>query len=325
MIKTKISYALVLGMHIASAMCLLSCKKEKTQNPTDTAKEITFKVKDISLPLQGRPLTSFYWVSKDKTSDVFYIHNNSGDASASLHGMYKYAAASNTFTDVAHSPKLNSAGYISGLVASANYLYYCANDFTRYSITTNTWEDLSPLYPSTAKANNGEAGVVELASKLYFVGGRSPASQRLKYYDINSQKWLNGADYPLSANNGPAIATDGTRYLYTRSDVPNDFYQYDTQNNTWAKLANCPANIRKANQLNLMCYLSNKTLVLLGDDKKIHVYDIALNKWTTTDIALPINDTVYCHVEAGTSKNKFYVFYLKSSSQLGVLEYTLDA
>jgi N-acetylneuraminic acid mutarotase len=307
-------------------MQIISCSKDNTSdNPAPaTPKEISFTQREIALPSQTRSLTDFFWVTKEKNKDVFYIHNNGLEPSTSNRGLYRYTATSNTFSDLTWSNNVNSSGYVSALVSDGNYLYYCANDFVRYTIGSNVWEDYNAHYPTTAKANNGEPGVTVLGSNIYFVGGRSTASQRVKYFNTMSKTWTNSADYPVNASNGPAITSDGTRYIYARSDVPNDFYRLDTQNVVWTKMADCPANIRKSSNLNIMGQLNSNTIVLLGDDKKIYVYNITDNTWKATNTTVPIADTATAHLEIATNKNKFFIFYKKTSNQIGLLEYTIN-
>ena len=307
-------------------LSIISCSKDNaSDNPAPaTPKEISFSQKEIAVPSQNRSLTDFFWVAKEKNGDVFYIHNNNLDPVTSNRGMYKYVVSNNTFTNLTWSDNVNSSGYNSIFVADDNYLYYCANNFDRYTIGSNVWVPYDSFYPATVKANNGEPGVVVLGSNIYFIGGRSTASQKVKYFDTISKTWINFADYPVNAPNGPTVATDGSRYIYARSDVPNDFYRLDTQNVVWQKMADCPANIRKSNNLNIMGQLNANTIILLGDDKKVYVYNIAENTWKATTTTLPVNDTQGVHLEVATNKNKFFVFYKKASNQIGILEYTLN-
>lgn len=305
---------------------MISCSKDNTSdNPAPAPpKEISFTQREIALPSQTRSLTDFFWITKEKNGDVFYIHNNGLEPTISNRGMYRYTASSNTYSDLTWSNDVNSSGYLSTLVSDGNYLYYCANDFVRYTIGSNVWENYNAHYPTTAKANNGEPGVTVLGSNIYFVGGRSTGSQKVKYFDTIGKTWINFADYPVNASDGPAITSDGARYIYARSDVPNDFYRLDTQNVLWTKMADCPANIRKSSNLNIMGQLNTNTIVLLGDDKKIYVYNIAENTWKATNTTLPINDTIGAHLEVATNKSKFFIFYKKTSNQIGLLEYTIN-
>lgn len=312
---------------IVLLVIISSCSKDNdtSNNPTPAPpKEISFTQKEIAVPTQNRSLTDYFWVAKEKNGDVFYIHNNSTDPVTSNRGLYRYEVSNNTFTNLTWSDNVNSSGYNSIFVADDNYLYYCANNFDRYTIGSNVWVPYNNFYPTTVKANNGEPGVVVLGSNIYFIGGRSTASQKVKYFDTISKTWINFADYPVNASNGPAVATDGSRYIYARSDVPNDFYRLDTQNVLWSKMADCPANIRKSYSLNIMSQVNSNTIVLLGDDKKIYAYNISENKWTATTTIVPVPDTISCHIEAATNKNKFFVFFKKTSNQVGVLEYTLN-
>lgn len=309
-------------------LSIISCSKDNASNnpaPT-TPKEISFTQQEIALPAQNRSLTDYFWVAKEKNDDVFYIHNNGSEPATSNRGIYRYAASSNTFSDLTWSNDVNSSGYISTLVSDENYLYYCANNFVRYTIGSNTWEDYNTYYPATAKSNNGEPGVTVLGSNIYFIGGRSTANQKVKYFDTINKTWINSADYPVNNSNGsgPAITSDGTRYIYAKSEVPNDFYRLDTQNNAWQKMANFPANIKKSYNLNIMGKLNKDNIVLLGDDKKIYVYSIPENTWKATTTTLPLNNTLYVHLEVATNKNKFFIFYKKTSNQIGILEYTLN-
>jgi hypothetical protein len=304
---------------------IVSCSKDNDSGG-QILKEISFSQREIALPLQTRPLTYYFWVTKEKNRDVFYIHNNGEELLASERGMYRYTASSNTFSDLSYTSGVGTSGLISALIADGNYLYNCANVFLRYTIASNSWENYSDHYPNTASENNGEAGVVVLGSKIYFVGGRSTANQKVKHFDTTAKSWTNSADYPVisGSGRGPTITSDGARYIYARSDVPNDFYRFDTQSNVWLKLADCPGNIKKSPQLNIMCQLNNETIVLLGDDKKIYAYNIPENKWQVTATMLPITDTIHSHLETATGKNKFFVIYKKTSNQLGILEYTIN-
>jgi len=304
-------------------LVVISCSKNDDPSNNLGPKEIAFTQKEIALPLQTRPLTSYFWVTKEKNGDVFYIHNATGSVTSSR-GLYKYTATNNTFSELTWSNVFTDAGYISTLVSDGNYLYYCANDFVRYTIGSNVWEDYNTHYPGTAKSNNGEPGVIVLGANIYFVGGRGTESQKVKYFDTISKTWINFADYPVIASNGPALTSDGTRYIYARSKVPNDFYRLDTQNVVWTKMADCPVNIRKGYSLNIMSQINSNIIVLLGDDKKIYAYNISENKWKVTTTTVPVPDTVNCHIETATNKNKFFVLFKKANDQLGVLEYTLN-
>lgn len=317
---------------LALIAILSSCSKsdDAPAVKTDPAvKEIAFTQTEIALPIQSRPVTSFFWVSKNKNADVFYIHNDVNNQTISSRGMYKYTASSNTFIDLSASTNVIAAGEISTLVNDGNYMYYATSNFERYNIASNIWENYNANYPATASDNNGEAGTVAIGTKIYFIGGRLTSKQRVKYFDTVSKTWTNGADYPPTVDNsntiGPNVTNDGVRYIYTRSKVGNDFYRYDIQTNTWLKMADCPvANIQGFNNLNIMTIIGINTIVLVGSDKKIYAYNIAENSWQATSAIAPNASTFEYHLETTTDKNGFYIVFRKASDQLGLLKYTLN-
>ena len=131
-IKIKFLNVNIFGLLLLS---IVSCNKDDTQNPIPaTPKEIFFSQKEIALPSQNRSLTDFFWVIKEKNSDVSYIYNNGLEPPTSNRELYGYAVSNNTFSDLTWSDDVNSSGYLSILMSDGNYLYYCANYFVQDTI-----------------------------------------------------------------------------------------------------------------------------------------------------------------------------------------------
>jgi len=121
-----------------------------------------------------------------------------------------------------------------------------------------------------------EAGVVQIGSKVYALGGFSsgsgflPVTHRCDVFDIATGRWSRIADLPGGAavNHGGA-ATDGRHIYLAGGQVTSGYgtgtnaaFRYDTQTNTWAPFVNLPA-VRFGGAL---AYLNGK-LEYFGGDK----------------------------------------------------------
>ena len=307
-----------------------SCKKEEDKTTATPALNTNLVLSKTEIPVAApiRNLSSSFWVGKLSDADIFYIHNLSNTGDSEAKGMMFYSVFGNTFTDYSYSEDVAAAGYMSKLVSVGGlYLYYCASDFVRYNRFSNSWDE-GTNYPDNIHDNNAETGVCVFDRDIYFIGGRI-ACKTVKFYDTDTQIWTNSADYPIDIGN-TASATDKVRYIYSLGggegldyQPTKKFYRYDTQDNSWQEMPDCPREIRQSITLNLMCFFKGKYLAVLCEDNKIYIYNIETNQWQTSGLETGLTiDTIYAHLEASTDGTKFYVLYKKENDQLGISVYS---
>jgi len=136
---------------------------------------------------------------------------------------------------------IDSLGYIGGGYTDFNNL----NDFWQYHPKTNTWERKADL-PFPIRT----AMTFVIGGKAYLTGGiitGAPFNNKLWMYDPLTDIWTEKAPYPgtgIYGGVGFAIGTKGYIGVGNSSgaDGPylNDFYEYDSANDTWQKKKDFP-------------------------------------------------------------------------------------
>lgn len=306
---------------------LSSCSKSDdntSTNPNQNELNLTKTEKVVAAPI--RNISSYFWVTKSQSEDKFYIHNLENTANSSERGNMLYDLNTNTFSDKAKCINLAAAGYMSQLI-TGNSIYYIANEFNEYDPSTNTWTVRNDLFPNTIKNNHGEASgcVIGSLGKVFFIGGRADC-KTVKYFNWTNNTWNFAADYPITINKGPMCASDNnskTIYAvggYSNGVVSKEFYKYTEATNTWTKLPDAPVTPVYSYTLRTLVLFKNN-IIFLGDDSKLHIFNIASNQWQTNTIDTAGIANLGAHLETSTDGNKFYILYRKSNGSLGIQEY----
>ncbi|MFT6442447.1 MAG: N-acetylneuraminic acid mutarotase [Salibacteraceae bacterium] len=189
-----------------------------------------------------------------------------GGADTYVKDFYRYDPISNTWTKMADFPGVarsfsyavtnDGKAYVGFGISSTNqYL----NDLWEYDPIANTWKQLAScscvgrFHPAFVSTANG---------KLFVGAGGSATGNRKDWYEYNisSNSWLKHPDLPGDTRHHPyffGIGTDayvgmghGTTFVpgfrLTSTNIYNDFYKFNTVNNSWTKLSDFPGEGRVA-------------------------------------------------------------------------------
>ncbi|MBD2701052.1 hypothetical protein IC229_10435 [Spirosoma sp. BT702] len=263
-------------------LLIAGCKKKEDSTPVTP--EIT--VNDIVLtPKQlGVPITTFdagnYPILSVLVGNSIYFGNWSNTAKAQF--MVRYSISSNTFSSaLAKSSNVCGCGYSSRLVSDGTNIFYIANDATKYTASSNTWANIT--YPTTAKDNNGEAGVGYYNGNIYFVGGRT-ASNLFKYYTISQDKWFTAPNYPFATNRSQIVAYKDRLYVLGGENAKRKISYFSTTSNTWTTLQDATFDINTSYESTYAAVLGEYLYLLQNDS--IYVYDIQKDVWAAQPIKL---------------------------------------
>lgn len=159
-----------------------------------------------------------------------------------LTGFQRYDLATNSWVTLANTPA--ASGYGSGIVNGGDgYLYATfrsSSVFARYNIAANSWQSLTSM--NTA-ASSGSS-VDRIGRTIYVMPGNSTGV--LLKYNMDTGAWSESKNIPNGKlDHGAFMVSDKNRYLYTglgtRTDPGNKtFYRYDTQTDTWERMADLP-------------------------------------------------------------------------------------
>lgn len=138
-----------------------------------------------------------------------------------------------------------------------------------------SWETIAP-----ALTPRSEAGVALARNRIVTVAGFSNA---VEIYDIASDSWSRGADFPASADHVTAVGLpDGERILvagWLQGDAKAETFSYDPDEDVWTPLASLPRKVGAA-----AIARSGDTIVVAGgiDGRSIadvQIYDIPSGTW----------------------------------------------
>lgn len=207
-------------------------------------------------------------------------------------------------------------------------------------VTTSSWE---PLTANPTSVNNGAHATD--GTDLYIFGGeRYPTMLDTAYkYDVSESSWTPLTSMPQTTSRASAEYANGYFYVfggYRLTEYTSKVYRYDPIGNSWAEMASMP---QAGDKSTAELRADGKIYVWLGFcdtgidpdcHKKIFVYNISTNTWSTITSALAIpsdsrggiyNDILYTFggYNAGpTGTDKIYKLNDSNNwEQVGTLNY----
>lgn len=170
-------------------------------------------------------------------NNVGYVYLFRGASSASF---LRYNVSTKVWDSLSSFPTSSTVAYGIAMVwDQADSIYAINNrvgEFKKYTISTNSWTDISSLsYPNTHVTMhyvNGSIIAVKLQYWPYTVHGA------IQSYNIATNTWTDLPKPPVAATNygwTPPSAYDGSRYIYAEygTDLRQDIFRYDTQTQSW--------------------------------------------------------------------------------------------
>ena len=271
-------------LYCLSVVLMMSCKKSSDDGvliPEKTVNDITLEMKSLNVPISTFDIGSYGFQSIMVGNNIYYANYSN---TAKTQFFVRYSVASNTFSSaLAKSSNVCACGYMSRLVSDGTNIYYIANDATKYVASSNTWAALN--YPSTAKDNAGEAGAVYYNGNIYFVGGRT-ATTLFKYYSISQDKWFTVPNYLYPTSRSELVVYKDKIYVIGGEGTKRKLSVFATGTNTWTALNDIPFDVSTSYEATYSAVLNDYIFLLQG--KKIYVYDILKDTWSTEPIA--VND-----------------------------------
>lgn len=263
---------------------LFGCKKDDagtpTPTPSKTVDDVTLTARSLNVPLSAYDIGP-YPVQSVMVGNSVYYGNWSNTAKPQF--FVRYDVAGNAFSSpLAKSANVCGCGYSSRLVSDGTNIFYIANDATKYTASSNTWQTLAS-YSATAKDNNGEAGVGYYGGNIYFVGGRT-ASTLFKYYSISQDKWFTLPNYLYPTNRSQVLAHKDQLYVLGGAGANRKVSVFSTSANTWTVLKDAPFDINTSYDSVYAATLNDHIFLIQG--QSIYVYDIAKDTWGATPIEL---------------------------------------
>ena len=180
--------------------------------------------------------------------------------------------------------------------------YNPLNDFWKFTPEGNQWEELAPYL---GEASGGQIAVA-LGDRAY-VGmgtvvsneGSFSLSSELYEYNSSTDEWTKKADFPFNLRSGAIAFGIDTKIYYglgsRRIDGPsvgdgfnylNDFYEYDTETDSWRQLNDLPIQFRRSQASGFA--VNDKGYVAAGRRSLLNVetfddfltYDPETDSWT---------------------------------------------
>lgn len=260
---------------------LASCKKSNdlSTSPQKTVNDIVLTPNQLNVPISSYD-TGPYPIQSVLVGNSIYFGNWSNTAKAQF--FVRYDLTSNIFSSaLAKSSNVCGCGYSSHLVSDGTNIFYIANDATKYTASTNTWTTLT--YPTTAKDNAGEAGVVYYNGNVYFVGGRTP-STLFKYYSISQDKWFTSPNYFYSTTSSEMAVYKDRIYVLGGQGARQKMAYFSSTSNIWTAVKDIPFEVSSS--------YGNVFSAVLGDNlylrqgPSIYIYDLVNDTWATNPITL---------------------------------------
>ncbi len=286
-----------------------ACKKSNNgpaivTNPK-TVDSIVLQVQKVNTPVSNIKFTGDNYSWFQMMGGNIYVSNYTSPNSL----LYAYSIATNTFQARIPNNHMCGCGYESKLVTDGANLFYIANYADTWNYATNTWTVLN--YPSSAKSDNGEAGVVYYKNKIYFLGGRT-ASNLFKYYDIASTTWNYAANYlytdqgynQMTVVNDTLYALGGRNYL-------TKFSRF-TESGGWQALPDLPFSQSLSAGGWKLASFKSKYIFSIADNGKIYVYSTVSKQWKAQPISTGITDTF---LNLFADDNNLYIAGVNGSNQ----------
>ncbi|GAB3706573.1 hypothetical protein GCM10027592_40180 [Spirosoma flavus] len=260
---------------------IISCKKgeDTATTPEKTVNDVTVTAKQLGVPLSTFD-TGPYPLQSVLVGNSIYFGNYSNTAKAQF--FVRYSIASNSFSSsLAKSSNVCGCGYSSKLVSDGTNIFFIANDATKYTASSNAWSAIN--YPTTAKDNNGEAGVGYYNGNIYFIGGRTP-STLFKYYSIGQDKWFTAPNYPFATNRSQVAVYKDRIYAIGGENAQRKVAYFSTATNTWTTLQDTKFDVSSSYESNFAAVLGDYLYLL--QNGAVYVYDIAKDAWSTEPIKI---------------------------------------
>ncbi|MBO0950145.1 hypothetical protein [Fibrella forsythiae] len=253
----------------------LSCKR--TDASLKTVNDVVLTAKALNVPITTYDAGA-YPIQSVLVGNAIYFGNWSNTAKTQF--FVRYDLISNAFSSaLAKSSNVCGCGYSSHLVSDGTNVFYIANDATKFTASSNTWSTLT--YPTTAKDNAGEAGVVYYNGNLYFVGGRTP-STLFKYYSIGQDKWFTVPNYLYATTSSEMAVYKDRIYVLGGQGAKQKMAYFSTSANTWTIVKDIPFEV-SSNYGNVFSAVLGDYLYLL-QGQSVYVYDIANDVWAVNPI-----------------------------------------
>lgn len=197
-------------------------------------------------------------------------------------------------------------GYLSAV------LVVFATAFTIVSPGDGTWQLLTTTNKAEARS---ECGFAAVKGKLYLLGGDAPAMP-VEVLNLATKNWSKKAVAPVIMHHFEPVVYGDKIYVldafadrnYPKQEALANVYSYNTQNDTWEKGGEIPADRRRggagAAAYNGKLYLVNGILHghTSGTTNMFDEYDPATQKWTKLPDAPHIRD----HSTATVVNGKLY-------------------
>ncbi|GAB3277063.1 hypothetical protein GCM10027347_50850 [Larkinella harenae] len=265
------------------------------------------------------PLSTFdagpYPIQSVLVGNSIYFGNYSNTAKPQF--FVRYALGGNTFSSaLAKSNNVCGCGYSSKLVSDGTNVFFIANDATKYTASSNSWQTIS--YPTTAKDNAGEAGVTYYNGSIYFVGGRTP-STLFKYYSISQDRWFTVPNYLYATTSTELVAYKEKIYALGGAGAKQKMAYFSTATNTWTALKDIPVEVETSYQSVYSAVLGDYLFLL--QSKSIYVYDLIKDSWATAPILL---DNVPNYGNLFSDGQKLYISGKNTANIPAITELTLS-
>ncbi|GAB2605136.1 Kelch repeat-containing protein [Spirosoma areae] len=301
-------------------LCLLalaSCKKSEDATPAapeKTVNDVVLTARQLNMPLSTFD-TGPYPLQSVLVGNSIYFGNYSNTAKTQF--FVRYDLGSNNFSSaLAKSSNVCGCGYSSKLVSDGTNIFFIANDATKYTASANAWSTLT--YPTTAKDNNGEAGVGYYSGNIYFVGGRTPTTL-FKYYTISQDKWFTSPNYLYSTNRSQLANYKDKLYVLGGEGAKRKVSYFSTATNTWTALQDAPIDISSSYESTFAAVLGDYLFLL--QNQSIYVYDLVKDVWAKEPIK---QDNVPSYGNLFSNGQKLYIAGKNTSNIPAITELTMS-
>lgn len=305
-----------LTLYATLALTLVACGSGGTTPapPAKSVNDITLTTRQLSVPLAGFE-AGHYTMRSVLVGNSIYFANHSNTPKNQF--FVRYDLASSTFSaPLAKSANVCGCGYDSKLVSDGTNIFYIANDATKYTVSTNTWSDLS--YPASAKDNAGEAGVVYRNGSILFVGGRN-ASTLFKAYSIAQDKWFTGPNYLYATNESELAAYKDKLFVLGGKGATTKVSSFNFSTENWTALKDAPFKIKTSSSDTYSAVLGDYLYLL--QDKSIYIYDFNNDVWASNPI--PVTSLGGSYNNLFSNGSKLYIAGKNSSNVPQVYEITV--
>lgn len=236
------------------------------------------------------------------------------ESNGGTNSLYSYSE-NNTWTQLT-SVQENLNGYLYSIHAYDDKIYFPYNDkntglqLKSYSLDNDLWESVSHI-PSGGANNSFFSFIIE--DKAYFGDQKSMSCLNLQTNTWDSLAAIPTSYYqilnPLTFVRGKKAYMVFYKYRYGNDEV-SEFWEYDSQTNTWKSLSDIPFKIYETKTA---CNYNNKTYIVArgyNDSKTFWEYDSDNDNWT--ELTAPPG-TGYRYISF-IKNEKFYFGYMIPTS-----------